>query len=282
MLIAGWLPPALPTPPPPEGFHVLLIHFPIALLLVAPLFVLLGALVAARWQGFAVTAALLMILGTAGTWVAVSTGEDARDAVEDASDQALEVMDQHEELGELTRNVYTGVTAAYVLFVFLTLVWSPISKAAIRIPLGLIFLVLSGGAALYLASTAHLGGRLVHEFGIRAKLAETAPPDKSGEATESEQATEAAADTAKGEPEAGESQAEGQEAGQAKGQAKGQPEGQDKPEGQVEGQGGQVEKRAEGQPEEHAAEGSGTPAGDQVPQGDAKESAEQAAPSGDH
>ncbi|MGQ9914916.1 MAG: DUF2231 domain-containing protein [Thermogutta sp.] len=180
---AGWLPPAPPTPPPPEGYHVLLIHFPIALLLVAPLFILLGALVAARWQGFAVVAALLMVLGTAGTWVAVSTGETARDVIEEASDEALEVLEEHEELGELTRNIYTGLTAAYVIFVLLTLVWGPIAKAAIRIPLGLIFLALSAGAALYLAGTAHLGGRLVHEYGIRATLAEAARP-ASGEARE--------------------------------------------------------------------------------------------------
>lgn len=180
---AGWLLPAPPTPPPPEGYHVLLIHFPIALLLVAPLFILLGALVAARWQGFAVVAALLMVLGTAGTWVAVSTGETARDVIEEASDEALEVLEEHEELGELTRNIYTGLTAAYVIFVLLTLVWGPIAKAAIRIPLGLIFLALSAGAALYLAGTAHLGGRLVHEYGIRATLAETARP-ASGKARE--------------------------------------------------------------------------------------------------
>lgn len=182
-IAAGWLPPAPPTPPPPEGLHVLVIHFPIALLLVAPLFILLGALVAARWQGFAVVAALLMVLGTAGTWVAVSTGETARDVIEEASDEALDVMEHHEELGEWTRNVYTGLTAAYVIFVLLTLVWSPIAKAAIRIPLGLIFLALSAGAALYLAGTAHLGGRLVHEYGIRATLAETARP-ASGKARE--------------------------------------------------------------------------------------------------
>lgn len=186
LFASGWLPPAPPTPPPPEGYHVLLIHFPIALLLVAPLFIFLGAIVAARWQGFAVVAALLMILGTAGTWVAVSTGETARDVIEEASDEALEVLEDHEELGEVTRNVYTGLTAAYVIFVFLTLVWSPISKAAIRIPLGLIFLVLSAGAALYLSGTAHLGGRLVHEYGIRATLAETAAPKSGGAADETE------------------------------------------------------------------------------------------------
>ncbi|NMC20443.1 MAG: hypothetical protein GYA33_08495 [Thermogutta sp.] len=183
---AGWLPPAPPSPPPPEGWHVLLIHFPVALLLIAPLFILLGALVAARWQGFAVVAALLMILGTAGTWAAVSTGEDARDAIEEASDEALEVLEDHEGLGEVTRNVYTGLTAAYVIFVLLTLVWGPISKAAIRIPLGLIFLVLSAGAALYLAGTAHLGGRLVHEYGIRATLSKTAAPAPDGAVGEAE------------------------------------------------------------------------------------------------
>ncbi len=196
----GWLPPAPPTTPPPEGYHVLVIHFPIALLLIAPLFIFLGAIVAARWQGFAVVAALLMILGTAGTWVAVSTGETARDVIEEASDEALEVLEDHEAVGEVTRNVYTGLTAAYVIFVFLTLVWSPISKAAIRIPLGLIFLVLSAGAALYLAGTAHLGGRLVHEYGIRATLAETAAPESSGAADEVKTEAEAGAEEGQEQP----------------------------------------------------------------------------------
>lgn len=273
---AGWLPPAPPTPPPPEGYHVLLIHFPIALLLAAPLFILLGALVAARWQGFAVVAALLMVLGTAGTWVAVSTGETARDVIEDASDEALEVLEEHEELGELTRNVYTGLTAAYVIFVLLTLVWGPIAKAAIRIPLGLIFLALSAGAALYLAGTAHLGGRLVHEYGIRATLAETARP-ASGEAREKdaehsgEEAAEEARESAAKETTEEDAANTGEEAGEKAGGevGEGPRDATETPAGEAssgkEPAGAAEEPRAEEQPSGQATPEPTAPANEETP-----------------
>lgn len=173
------LPPLPPTNIPWEGLHVVIVHCPIALLLTAPLFVLLGLIFAPRWQGFAVSAVLLLILGTAGAFLATATGEAARDIVEKAPDEAFDVMEEHEEGAILARNIYVGITVAYALFVLLTLTVKSIGKALVRIPISVVFLVVMGVASLYLLHAAHLGGRLVHEYGIKARLAPAKPEQKA-------------------------------------------------------------------------------------------------------
>ena len=51
--------------------HPLMVHFPIALLMVAPVFVLLGAVLRdARGRNMLFSALLIMCLGTAGTFAA--------------------------------------------------------------------------------------------------------------------------------------------------------------------------------------------------------------------
>ena len=63
-------------PPIPswDGLHPLIIHFPIALLLVAPILVLLGLISPNRGRAFLGAALILMVLGTIASWIAVSTG----------------------------------------------------------------------------------------------------------------------------------------------------------------------------------------------------------------
>ena len=67
-------------PPIPswDALHPLVIHFPIALLLVVPFLIVVGALVPPeRGRAILYVALALMIAGTLGTFLAVATGEAA-------------------------------------------------------------------------------------------------------------------------------------------------------------------------------------------------------------
>jgi hypothetical protein len=59
----------------------LVVHFPIALLIVAPLFILAGLIPYPKMSGFHISALVLMALETIGALFAVWTGEAASDLV---------------------------------------------------------------------------------------------------------------------------------------------------------------------------------------------------------
>ena len=182
----------LPTPPPTppwEGMHPLVVHFPIALLLFAAVFVVLAIIVPKRGWWFSVSALILLIGGTAGAFVAVSTGEAARDVVEEGEDEMFEVMQQHEDLVEQARNVFVALTIVYAGIVFLPVVARSLQSWKFAMPANLVFLAALMGANMLLASGAHLGGRLVHEFGVKSALA----PEGEAAATEDEEEAPAAA-----------------------------------------------------------------------------------------
>ena len=67
-----------PAIPSWDALHPLIIHFPIALLLVAPIFIVVGAvLTPARGRSYLIAAMVLLLVGTASIFVAVESGEAA-------------------------------------------------------------------------------------------------------------------------------------------------------------------------------------------------------------
>lgn len=166
---------SLPTPPPQppwEGMHPLVVHFPVALLLFAAVFVLLAAIVPKRGWWFSVSALLLLIGGTVGATVSVSTGEAARDVVEDGEDAMWDVLQEHEDMTKEATQVFTVLTIVYAFVVLLPLVASPLRSLKFAFPANLVFLVALMGGNLMLANAAHLGGRLVHQYGVVSAIAE--------------------------------------------------------------------------------------------------------------
>jgi hypothetical protein len=167
-----------PVPAPAEGLHVVVVHFPVALLAIAPLFVFLAMVMPTlcRWASYA--ALVLLIVGTLGTYAAISTGVLARDAnetIEDGSSDLQKLVREHEEFGLWTRNVYTAVTIFYAAFVILPALLKKLATPAFVFTSQLIFLAVLSVASLFLINTAHIGGALVHEWGVRATLT---PPSK--------------------------------------------------------------------------------------------------------
>ncbi len=165
----------LEFPPIPtwDALHPLIIHFPIALLLTVPVFIAVGAAMSPeKGRSYLIAAMVLLLAGTAATLVAVETGEAAGRLAERAPGME-QVLEHHESLAERTRIVFSVLSV-----IFVALVGTPwlAKRADTRLTttiLPLAFLVLYSVGILLLVNTAHHGGRLVHEFGVRAMVAPT-------------------------------------------------------------------------------------------------------------
>ncbi len=159
------------TPPLPswDGLHPLIVHFPVALLMVAPLLVLLALVLRAHRRGLFLAALVLMALGTASTWVAVETGE-AAGKLADRTPEVSAVLEHHEELAESTRAIFTVLTLVFAGMVLAPVLLRREPGEIVTVALALLFLAVYGAGTLVLANTAHNGGRLVHELGVRSLM----------------------------------------------------------------------------------------------------------------
>ena len=163
----------LPPIPSWDALHPLIIHFPIALLLITPILILIGLFFPKKAGGFLTAAFVVMLLGTIASYVAISTGDAASELV-DRTPAIEAVLERHEELADTTRSVFTALTAIFGAILFAPMLFKKPLSQTIMIPLGLAFLLFYGAGMVLLINTAHQGGRLVHEFGVRAMTGSTA------------------------------------------------------------------------------------------------------------
>ena len=162
-------------PPIPswDGLHPIIIHFPIALLIVVPIIIILGLLMPKNGRTFLIAAFVLMLIGTIATFVAVSTGEAAGELAEHINN-VESVLEEHEELAETTRTVFTALTAIFGVILFAPMLFKKELSRTILIPLNLAFLLFYGSGVVLLMNTAHQGGILVHQLGVHAVMGPTA------------------------------------------------------------------------------------------------------------
>ena len=161
----------LPPIPAWTELHPLVIHFPIALLLVAPLFIVAGIIAnPQKGRPFLVVALSLMVLGTVGTVLAVATGAAAAEVTHRTAAMSA-VLERHQELAETTRDIFGLLTVIFATILFLPRLLKREPTTAVARILALAFLLFYSAGTVVLVNTAHNGGRLVHEFGIRALLA---------------------------------------------------------------------------------------------------------------
>ncbi len=160
----------LPPMPSWDALHPMMVHFPIGLLLSAPILILLGIIFPDGRRLFSVAALVVMLLGTAGACLAVQTGEAAAELAE-RTPQVSAVLERHEELAETTRTLFTILTVVFAAILFAPSVFKRPLRRGSYVVLNAVFLVAYMAAAVFLADTGHKGGRLVHELGVRAMMA---------------------------------------------------------------------------------------------------------------
>jgi uncharacterized membrane protein len=148
-------------PPSFAAFHPQVVHFVVGILIVGVAFRVVAMTGRLKWTGPAATT--LLVIGGIAAYVAAKSGTAAHGPVERIPG-AREAVQEHEEWGERTRNVFVGVA-------LLELVALPLSAGLAKTVRAVSALAgLAGIAVLY--ETAEHGGELVYAYaggvGIRS------------------------------------------------------------------------------------------------------------------
>lgn len=164
---------SIPALPPFEGFHPFVVHFALGILLSAWVPMVLGLLDRKRRMSWFRAGLMMIIMGTLFTFAAVFTGESAEGVVDHSSELVEQAIDEHEELAELSRLLFVGVTVIYFVGM---LMYCKVGESKKK-KIGLLCAVLVGVsyslASLALSNAGHQGGLLVHEHGLHAPIANT-------------------------------------------------------------------------------------------------------------
>jgi uncharacterized membrane protein len=156
-----------------DALHPLIIHFPIVLLLVSPLFIVISAtLPPPRGRPYMMTAIVLLLLGTASLFIATSTGKSAARYVErgGAMDALLET---HRNFATETIMVFSELSILLLAIFLLPRMLGRRESRLFSTVLPLTFLAFYFGGIAFLLNTTHTGGRLAHEFGAHASISST-------------------------------------------------------------------------------------------------------------
>ncbi|MBK9088429.1 MAG: hypothetical protein IPL90_05020 [Holophagales bacterium] len=160
---------ALPSIPGWDASHPAVSHFPIALLVIAPVLLLAGLLSPGRRQGLLAFAFALTVAGTLGVYVSAATGDAARDVASKAPPIASAIA-EHEDLGSLVRAVFSVLAVLLAALLhgprLLRRPLAPATSTALAWVLFVVFVC----ALLPLYNAAHSGAILVHRLGVHAKL----------------------------------------------------------------------------------------------------------------
>lgn len=169
----------IPPMPSWESLHPLVIHFPIVLLLLSPVFVLAGAVLSPlRGRPYMLVGLCLLVAGTGSLFLAAETGEAAAELA-DRTQDINAVLQTHEHLASQSRLIFSVLALLLsAVFALPHILGRPITRLHSTL-LPLVFLAMYSMGAIVLVNTAHQGGRLVHQFGVRAIMpAQNEVPDR--------------------------------------------------------------------------------------------------------
>lgn len=163
------------------NLHPALVHFPIALFMVAVLFDLAGVLFR-RQVWLDKTALSLYVVGWLGALATYFAGRQAADSVGMVAPEAQLVMGAHSDWALYTLLFFLVITA---LRLFISLRQADASELQ-NVPMRLVALILAGVGVGMLARTADLGGALVYQYGVAVAVPKPAEAPETNALTSAE------------------------------------------------------------------------------------------------
>lgn len=162
--------------PIPSPLHPALVHFPIVLILLGTV-VAMAAVFYRCWH-LPWIAAGLLVAGSLGAVAATWSGGSDAEIVGEVSPRADQILEQHEEWGERTRN-FALVAAALAVATAST---SRFRKTTFSLGIATALMALVSSYAV--AETGHYGGQLVYKHAVGINTAAGANPaiDAPGQA----------------------------------------------------------------------------------------------------
>jgi uncharacterized membrane protein len=157
----------LPMLPGWSEIHPLLIHFPLTLFFLAPVFVLLASFTKdATRRTFLLSALITMLLGVTSIYVAFAAGQAAAASVHEMG-EVQTIVERHQEFASFARNSLAMATLLFGLMLLIcSLFHLQVRELTCVLPLGSLTFYALG--LLWLIYAAYNGERLVHEFGINS------------------------------------------------------------------------------------------------------------------
>lgn len=142
-----------------ELWHPVTVHFPIALLLAATLFLLISFFIRQQSKKlFQNGAFMVLLLGVIGAWVSLYTG-DLADGIVSRKLCDPTVLKDHELASKTMTYLFTAATLIHISFFFILL-----GSRMKRISLYIIFAFMVIGC-VFLIRTGHLGASIVYQQG---------------------------------------------------------------------------------------------------------------------
>ena len=165
-----------------DSLHPLVVHFPIGLFMTVPVLIVLAMLIPAHARGISLAALALMCCGVFASFIATRTGELASAFVVGAG-KTGEVLEEHSDAAETARNIFCVLTVVFAGVIFVPQFLRKTLSRRVTIIVYVVFLVLYTPGMAKLAQAGHLGGKLVHQFGVRARMKapDAAPAAKAAE-----------------------------------------------------------------------------------------------------
>jgi len=142
-----------------ELWHPLMVHFPIALLLVATFFLLIHFFCKGEYKKlFLNSAFIVLILGVIGAWIGVYTG-DIADGIVSRKICDPTVLKDHEIAAQTTTYLFTAAAIFHMLLFFNVL------KARLKQISPFVIFALMIIATVYLIRAGHSGASVVYQQG---------------------------------------------------------------------------------------------------------------------